>query len=289
MTAKSGWSERAALIAFGVFTTLAVVGFGVFGTSPGRLAGMSEAALAFYGVSFRVFAVGQVLVAGAAFLFVLWRRARWAWLPAFVLLYAISLTSELLGTGYGIPFGEYRYAAVLAPMWLDRVPAVIPLSWFYMAVASYALAALAYPREGVGRVVLASALLVAWDLALDPAMSYATKYWVWGDAGPYYGMPLLNLFGWYVTGLALMAVLALLKSDRWSNAVPKSWAAWFWGLNLALPLGMCAATGLWGALALTLAVVAVLGEWIRRRARHGGREGADAGVRTTSTSLQAAT
>ena len=55
-------------------------------------------------------------------------------------------------------------------------------------------------------------LLLAWDLALDPAMSYATRYWIWGDEGPYYGMPWLNLFGWYVTGVVLMAVLSLLPA-----------------------------------------------------------------------------
>ena len=97
------------------------------------------------------------------------------------------------------------------------MPLLIPLSWFFMAVPSYALARILLPigsRTGK-RVLLASFVLLSWDLSLDPAMSHATRYWEWGTAGPYYGMPLLNLFGWYATGLALMGALAALRADEW--------------------------------------------------------------------------
>jgi uncharacterized membrane protein len=57
-------------------------------------------------------------------------------------------------------------------------------------------------ERGGGRAcALASFVLLSWDLSLDPAMSYATRYWIWGSTGAYYGMPWLNLFGWYVTGI----------------------------------------------------------------------------------------
>jgi hypothetical protein len=68
-----------------------------------------------------------------------------------------------------------------------------------------------------------SLILLAWDLALDPAMSYATRYWVWGETGPYYGMPWLNLFGWYVTGLALMGVLDVVPRGRWTARIDPAW------------------------------------------------------------------
>src|SRR5690606_21923264 len=91
--------------------------------------------------------------------------------------------------------------------------------------------------------------------ALDPAMSRATVYWVWAEPGAYYGMPWLNLFGWYVTGLALMTALALLGAGRWMARLPLAWLAGFYGANLLLPLGMSAAAGLWGAVAATLAAL----------------------------------
>ena len=46
---------------------------------------------------------------------------------AFAALYAISLTSELLGTGTGLPFGEYSYTPLLGIKWFGLVPVVIPL------------------------------------------------------------------------------------------------------------------------------------------------------------------
>ncbi len=251
------------------FTALSLVGFSTFGLHPELLPRVPQVA-GFYGPAFRFFAVGQIWVAGAVLALFLLRRAGLRWLPAFAVLYGISLGSELLGTGYGIPFGDYRYSALLEPMWLGRVPVVIPLSWFFMAVPSYALARLALPgRERLARrVLLASAVLLAWDLSLDPAMSHATSYWVWGAPGAYYGMPWLNLFGWYVTGLALMGALALLRSDGWIAALPFPWLAAFYGANLLLPLGMSAAAGLWGAVLATLAVLGATVGIAWRLARH---------------------
>jgi putative membrane protein len=253
---RNSWP--AGLIGLYLFTLASVSGFAVFGLHPERLAGLSASALEFYSVSFRFFAVGQVMLAGIIMVAFLIRHARLAWLNAFVALYAISLTSELLGTTFGIPFGAYSYSAVLAPMWLDRVPVGIPLSWFYMAVPSYAIATwLLGTLAPVRRIALGSFILLAWDLALDPAMSSATKYWEWGEAGPYYGMPLLNLFGWYVTGVVLMGALAALKSDKWIVRLPVPWLSAFYMANLLLAIGMCAAAGLWIAVTFTIAALSI--------------------------------
>ena len=58
----------------------------------------------------------------------------------FCLIHLTSLTSELSGTTVGLPFGPYHYTAGLGPKWFDHVPLLIPLSWFMMAVPSYAIA-----------------------------------------------------------------------------------------------------------------------------------------------------
>ena len=246
------------LIALYLFTAASVAGFAIFGLHPERLSGLNPSALQFYTMSFRFFAVGQVALAGLVMIFFLLHRVRFSWVKAFLALYAISLTSELLGTTFGIPFGAYSYSAVLEPMWLDRVPVGIPLSWFYMAVPSYAIAtAMMRGQSAVRRIGLASFVLLAWDLALDPAMSSATRYWEWGDTGPYYGMPMLNLFGWYLTGIVLMGALAALESDKWIDRLPVSWLAGFYGANLLLAVGMCVAAGLWIAVMFTVAALAV--------------------------------
>lgn len=244
----------AGLIALYAFSLLAIVGYATFGLNPGLLAHFPAAA-GFYGVSFQFFAQAQIWLAGAVLAFFLFRHVGWRWLPAFAALYLISLGSEMLGTTAGIPFGEYRYTDALGMMWFEHVPILIPLSWFFMALPSYAIARAALPERPVGRIVMASLILLGWDLALDPAMSRATAYWVWAEPGSYYGMPWLNLFGWYVTGLALMGALALLRAERWISALPLRWLVAFYGANLLLPVGMSAAAGLWGAVAATLVVL----------------------------------
>ena len=251
------------------FTIVSVLGFATFGLHPELLATVSPASVEFYAVSFRFFALGQVWLAGVVLAVFLLRHARLRWISAFLVVYSLSLVSELLGTTYGIPFGAYSYSAVLAPMWLGRVPTGIPLSWFYMALPAYALALHALPRETKARstIALGSFILLAWDLALDPAMSGATKYWAWGEAGPYYGMPLLNLFGWYVTGIVLMGAFTVLRSASWIRELPIRWLAGFYAANLLLPLGMVMAAGMWGAFAVTLIVLG--GTWaVARRLSH---------------------
>lgn len=250
--------ERWGLASLYAFTAAAVVGYGVFGQDPGRLVGLPQWAARFYAWSFSFFALGHVWLAMLVLAAVLWLRAGGRWLGVFAMAYGVSLGSELAGTTWGIPFGEYGYSALLAPMWLDRVPVVIPMSWFFMALPSYALASVALGTPWA-RIVAASLVLLAWDVALDPAMSYATRYWVWGESGPYYGMPWLNLLGWYVTGLVLMAVFAWRRAESWTKRVSPRWWAGFYGANLLMPLGMCVAAGLWLAVGATLAVLAALG------------------------------
>jgi uncharacterized membrane protein len=247
-------AAQGALVALWIFTVLALVGFATFGMNPALLARF-PALGTLYAPAFRFFAVGQVWLAWGALALLLAAYAGWRWLPAFVAIYGISLASELVGTGYGLPFGAYEYTSLLQPSWLGRVPVVIPLSWFYMALASWVLAGRLLRRGGAGgRIVLAAAALVAWDLALDPAMSHVVPYWVWAEGGPYYGMPWINLFGWALTALVLMGVLSLLRVERYTDRLPVRWVGSFYLANLALPVGMNAAAGLWGAVAVTLIV-----------------------------------
>ena len=246
--------ERVLLWVLIGFTVAAVGGFWIFGVHPERIAANAFAARV-YGAAFVVFARGQVLLAAAALIVVLVRRARGAWIPAFIAIYLLSLSSELAGTTVGLPFGPYHYTDGLGPKWFDHVPLLIPLSWFLMAVPSFAIARrLTGQSSALARILIGSFVLLSWDLALDPAMSHATKYWVWGDGatGPYYGMPWLNLFGWYITGVALMIVLEWRRAAVWLDAIPIQWLAGFYAANLALSLGICAAAGLGAAVAASL-------------------------------------
>ena len=247
-------TERVGLALVYVASALSLVGFVGFGQHADRLAAAPSAA-AVYGWMLLWAPRAQILLAFAALALLLTRRTGARWLPAFATVYLLSLLSELAGTTVGLPFGPYRYTDGLGAKWLGHVPVLIPLSWFFMALPSYAMARWRFPSSVVPRVVAGSLVLLSWDLALDPAMSLVTTYWVWGVDGPYYGMPVLNLVGWYVTGLALMIALSAVRADRWIASLPLRWLGAFYGANLLLPIGMSAAAGLSGAVAATTAAL----------------------------------
>ncbi|HEX5872117.1 MAG TPA: hypothetical protein VFY65_16925, partial [Longimicrobium sp.] len=100
-TAADRW-PRAALWVLCAFTAFTLAGYASFGLHPRLLARWPDLA-PIYGVAFRFFAVSHVLIAGAVLFVFLILHAGRRWLPAFAALYAISLSSELLGTSLGIP------------------------------------------------------------------------------------------------------------------------------------------------------------------------------------------
>jgi uncharacterized membrane protein len=236
---------------------ISVFGFVVFTLNPSTLSRWPWAP-GIYTVSYLFFSQAQIVTAFLAMVIALFKYARGQWLVSFVCLTVLSAASELLGTTYGIPFGPYAYTHLLGPKLFGHVPYLIPLSWFFMALPSFWLAhqvlRLPNPRSMVLRVLLASLLLLSWDLTLDPAMSFLTPFWVWGEPGYYYGMPLSNLVGWFVTGLVLMSVLEVLDAIRWLQNLPGGFLSLFYLINLFLPFSMAVFAGLFGAVLVTVAV-----------------------------------
>jgi putative membrane protein len=253
------------LVALYLIAAVSVVGFGVFRARPDLLATLPGAAAA-YPSAIAILPRAQIIAAFAVLALYLSWRVGGKWIAAFVAVYLLSLISELAGTTLGIPFGAYAYTNALGAKWFGHVPLLIPFSWFMMALPSYVLAGREGDQSRWRRIAIGSLILLAWDLSLDPAMSAATAFWVWGDQGAYYGMPWLNLFGWYVTGLALMIALAWLGADRWLPRLSKRWLAAYYGANLALSLGIAAAAGMWLAFVATAVVVAVCWQATRPRA-----------------------
>lgn len=172
----------------------------------------------------------------------------------FVLATMIPLGMELLGTSTGFPFGPYSYTSFLGFKVADLVPYSIPLSWFYMGFTSFLLANVIVVgsrlRHRTGwSLALGVYFLTVWDLSLDPAMAsqrLPIHFWIWHQAGPYFGMPISNLVGWSLTGLVYMGLSRLLWR---ANLDTRPTAVWFpfgvYAANTVFAIALDLSAGLW--------------------------------------------
>lgn len=159
----------------------------------------------------------------------------------FVLCTVLAFTSEYIGETTGTIFGPYYYTDVLGPKIAGRIPVLIPLAWYMMFYPSYVvtnLLAEGHPvaqGRGTAWIIWISALsaliMTAWDLTMDPIMSFnpcrtgsidclpaeldqaviGHPAWVWSDGGAYFGVPYSNYRGWLLTAFAVFALYRLLE------------------------------------------------------------------------------
>jgi uncharacterized membrane protein len=161
----------------------------------------------------------------------------WHWIGFMLPAIGISLSSELLGTSTGFPFGHYRYLSGLGYKIAGLVPFTIPLSWFYLGFSAYIIARAGLANFNIPNwfrsaiaIGFGALLLTSWDFVLDPAMSQTSvPFWVWEQPGAFFGMPYQNFAGWFGTGVVYMTVATLIWQAK-PIALPHN--------NLQLPLAI---------------------------------------------------
>ena len=134
----------------------------------------------------------------------------------------ISFSLENLSIVSGFPFGHYVYAGVPGPR-LYRVPVLIALAYFGSGYLSWVVANVLLgkvdgePRSSVTRFVLpltAAFIMVMWDVGMDPYSSTVQRLWVWRDGGGFFGVPLSNFLGWFLTVFLFYELFALYRGWR---------------------------------------------------------------------------
>ena len=136
----------------------------------------------------------------------------------------IGALSESVSLRTGFPFGHYQFTQLMGPK-LFRLPILLALAYVGMGYLSWIVASaiLKYqdrPLSGKGLVLLpllASFTMVAWDLSMDPVWANIDHAWIWRDGGPYYGVPVSNFLGWYLTVYVFYQLFALYLRNRAPN------------------------------------------------------------------------
>jgi putative membrane protein len=129
--------------------------------------------------------------------------------------------AENLSIATGFPFGHYYFVELMGPK-LFQVPVLLGLAYIGMSYVSWSVARLIVgkpeaPVTGwriVALPAVASAVMVAWDLAQDPIWATVLHGWVWRDGGAWFGVPVSNYLGWYGTVFTIDLLFAL-SLRRW--------------------------------------------------------------------------
>ena len=129
----------------------------------------------------------------------------------------ISLISEIIGMKFGIPFGGiFKYNKKKNGPILLGVPIFILITWFgliYMSLV-FSIYFFNYQNNIITEYNLfillkfsffPSTLMLCIDIILDP-IAVNEKRWAWSQPGSFYGIPILNFFGWFLNTAFILSI-----------------------------------------------------------------------------------
>ena len=151
----------------------------------------------------------------------------------FAICLVVGNIIENVGVRTGFPFGSYYFTDLMGPK-LFVVPIQLGLAYLGMAYLSWTLGRviLGNMRSPVtgSRVVtlplIAAFVMVAWDLSQDPVWSTVLHLWIWRQGGVYFGVPVSNFLGWYLTVYVFYQLFALYLRGRSTNPDPLPSSYW---------------------------------------------------------------
>jgi uncharacterized membrane protein len=154
-------------------------------------------------------------------------RYRWTGVVTFIVIcLVVSNILENTSILTGFPFGHYHYTNALGPK-LFLVPLLIGPAYFATGYLAWALSTVLIGdvrRESSAFTTfavpfIASFLMVMWDLSFDPTASTVGQIWIWEQGGGYFGVPLTNYLGWFLTVYIFLQLFALYLRSRWAGHV----------------------------------------------------------------------
>ena len=138
----------------------------------------------------------------------------------FIIIFLWGYLIELIGVKTQLIFGTYNYGESLGIKLFD-IPIIIGINWVIMVGCTAAIATL-LPVSNFAKAIIASILMVALDLLIEP---FAIKYDLWHWANE--TVPLQNYLGWFICGL-FMQFLFFRLSIKKDNTV----AVWLYFIQV---------------------------------------------------------
>jgi uncharacterized membrane protein len=141
--------------------------------------------------------------------------------------------AESVSLRTGFPFGHYYFTDVMGPK-IFQLPVLLALAYLGIGYIAWILALLILgyvdkPVNGT-RVLalpfLASLIMVAWDLSMDPNWSTLDRAWIWQGGGGYFGVPVSNFFGWFLAAYLYYQAFALYCRANPIAAAPSQQHFW---------------------------------------------------------------
>jgi len=137
----------------------------------------------------------------------------------FIIVWIVSCGFEALSIQTGFPFGHYYYDKFVGPRILE-VPIAIMPAYFGMGYLSWTLAHVLtgqYSKTLRGLKVvtiplIATFIMVMWDLVMDPVNATILSRWVWKEGGTYFNVPISNYFGWFFVVFIFFQIFAIFIS-----------------------------------------------------------------------------
>jgi len=150
--------------------------------------------------------------------------------------YLIAWLSELSSIHNGFPYGFYHYLQNTKgrEIWVLGVPLMDSISYVFLSYASYSLSLLIISpvrrtkwiicvletrmiRNSLYAAILGAVLFVYLDLIIDPVALQGGRWFLgqiyeYPGNGVYFGVPLSNYLGWFVTGFCM--IYAFQKVDQ---------------------------------------------------------------------------
>ncbi len=130
-------------------------------------------------------------------------------------VFSVGWLFETLSVLTGIPFGRYHYSDIMAPF-IGHIPVFVLPAYLFMGYASWSLATLflgihqARLTRAQARKIppVAAALMVIWDISMDPLRATIEGRWIWIEGGTYLGVPLSNFLGWFLVTWCMFSLFA---------------------------------------------------------------------------------